>query len=114
VVVRHNIWRRVEFDYRQARERKPDGYEPVVRVYVAGRAEPITLGFVETRKAPDEAWVRFEAAGPGPVEDDAPIPPSVHWLHVPEGAILGVEISFVPTDAARTPVGFRLPAEEAD
>jgi hypothetical protein len=110
-VERHDIWRRVEHDYQEARRRATEGYEPVVAVHLAGQA-PITLGFVETRRPPDEIWVRFEAEAPAPDEDDGVIPPECYWVHVPEGSILGIEIAFRPTGPEpRRPVGFVIPDE---
>ena len=107
---RHDIWRRVEHDVQQARKHAPDGYEAVVRVFVAGRPDPIALGFVETRRPPDETWVRFEAAAPAPTEGDETIPAECYWVHVPESCILGVEIIY--QRAGAEPIGFRYEARD--
>lgn len=50
---RHKLWRLVEYDYAQLIKKAPEGYEPVVEVYLLGRAEPVEIGFVETRDSPD-------------------------------------------------------------
>lgn len=61
---RHAIWRRVQFDYEQSEKRAPSGYDTVVLVYVAGRASPLEPTFVETHRAPDDMWIRFQVSGP--------------------------------------------------
>ena len=48
---RHKLWRRVAYDYEQVKEIAPEGYEPVVEVFLVGRAEPVELGFVETTRS---------------------------------------------------------------
>jgi hypothetical protein len=111
---RHEIWRRVQHDYEQARARAHEGYEPLVVVHVAGQ-RPIEVGFVETRRPEDEIWVRIEAAATGAKDDDEMIPPEVRWVHVPETAILGVEVRYRKTEPEpekRIPIGFRY--EERD
>ena len=77
-------------------------------VSVAGRAEPIELGFVETRRGDDESWIRFQVSGRDKrAADDAPFPPDTAWIHVPESCILGVEVSFRRTaHPSRARLGF--------
>ena len=94
---RHEIWRRVQYDWQQANARRANGYVPFVRVWVAGRPEPIELGWVETRRGRDETWVRFETAAP-PADETKAIPPGCSWVHVPESAVLGVEVAYRRAD----------------
>jgi hypothetical protein len=105
---RHEIWRRVDNDYTQAQERAPKGHEAFVQVLLAGR-EPMVVGFVETRPAADEIWIRFEAATP--IGDEDTIPAECYWVHAPENSILGIEIRYRRAryrEATATPIGFRV------
>jgi len=105
---RHDIWRRVEYDYQRALERAPEGHAPFVRVHLAGQ-EPMVVGFVETRPAADDVWIRFEAATP--IGDEDTIPAETYWLHVPESSVLGIEIHYRRVryrEATTVPVGFRV------
>jgi hypothetical protein len=89
------LWRRVRHDYDRLLERAPEGYEPLVQVYLAGREAPIDLGFVTTRRGSDEPWVRFEAEPPKhAVAGDEQLPAEQFWVHVHESAILRVEIIY--------------------
>jgi hypothetical protein len=90
---RHELWRRVRYDWERANERRAQGHVPVVQVWVAGRPDPIELGFVTTRRGPDEPWVRFETPASAD-ESTGAIPPGVSWLHVHESAILAVEVLY--------------------
>ena len=76
----------------------PEGYEPVVDVYLAGRERPVELGWVETHRDPDDPWVRlqqhnhaFDYAEPGGRH------PGDIFVHVHESAILRVELRYVQT-----------------
>ena len=101
---RHDLWRRVELDYQEARKRAVKGYEPVVQVFLVGRELPVELGFVETRRGLDESWIRFEAAAPEAAEGDNTIPRECFWMHVHESSILRVEIIFRPIE--KIPLGY--------
>ena len=92
---KHALWRRVGHDFDRMVERAPEGYEPLVQVYLAGREAPVDLGFVTTRKDSDAPWVRFESEAPkATVEADGTIPAAQFWVHVHESAILRVEIVY--------------------
>jgi hypothetical protein len=93
---RHQIWRRVRYDYEQAQARRANGYDAVVHAYVAGRAEPVEVGHVETRRGADEQWIRIERAAL-PALGGA-IPPGCSWIHVHETALLSVEVSYRRSD----------------
>ncbi len=86
---RHDIWRRVEYDYQEATKRAPEGHEPVVQVYVAGRPDPIIVSFVETRRPADETWIRFS---PGADPNSETVEADQYWVHVPENCVLAIEI----------------------
>ena len=96
---RHFLWHNIRHDYDEAKRRRPQGFHPVVEVWIAGRGEPMALGFVETHKDPGYPWIRFESEVRG-VEGDpeAAIPPECHWIHVHESAVLAVEIRFRETE----------------
>lgn len=92
---RHKLWRRVAHDFEQLTKLAPDGYEPSVEVYVAGRGAPVTLGYVETRRGEDDPWVRFESSkGIPPDDPDAKVRREDYWLHVHESYVQRVEIRF--------------------
>ena len=94
---RHTLWRRVAADYEQLKARAPDGHEPIVEVFLVGRDEPVEVGIVETRRGDDDSWVRFEAINrsvEGAGGADRPLDPDDRWVHVYEGFIQRVEISF--------------------
>ena len=61
---RHEIWRRVDHDFTQLQSKAPDGFEPVVEVYIAGREMPIEIGYVETH-----SWLEFVRVEPSVVGD---------------------------------------------
>jgi hypothetical protein len=96
-VNRHEIWRRVEFDYRQLSARAPEGYEPVVDVYLAGREQPIELGWVVTHRAPDDSWVRFQQHNRAFDDADGGRHLGDLFVQVHETAILGIEVRYEPT-----------------
>ncbi len=102
---KHSLWRRVRLDYDRMVERAPEGYEPLVQVFLAGREAPVDLGFVTTRKGSDEPWWRFESEAPPP-GDDSTIPAECFWVHVHESAILCVEIIFRRKDGASVGFGY--------
>lgn len=102
---RHAIWRRVQHDVQQANERALSGHEAYVLAYVAGRPEPIELGHVETRRGEDEVWIRFESATAETSEGVEWIPPACRWVHVPESALLCVEVAYRKKEAGRR-IGF--------
>jgi hypothetical protein len=102
---RHAIWRRVKFDRDQLAAAAPEGYEPVVAVYLAGREDPVELGWIETHRAPDDPWVRFQLENRAyhDVEPGARHPGD-RWVHVHESTILRVEVSYAV--AGKRPADF--------
>jgi hypothetical protein len=97
---RHAIWRRVEHDFKHALERRGQGHEPLVLVWVAGRPEPLEIGYVETRRGPEDVWVRLQSGWTPPEDGSKVIPPRTYWYHVPESAILGVEVAYRRSEGA--------------
>jgi hypothetical protein len=113
LVSKQVLWRRVRQDYERMVERAPEGFEPLVQVYLAGREAPIDLGWVTTRKGSDEPWWRFESEPPkGATAEDEKLPAEQFWVHVHESAILRVEIIF--RRKLGTSVGFHLNDEATD
>jgi hypothetical protein len=43
-VDRHKLWRKILADYKELASRAPEGFRPVVKVYVKSRANPLELG----------------------------------------------------------------------
>ena len=111
---RHDLWRRVEHDVKLLEDRAPEGYEPFAYAYVAGREDPIDLGHVETRRADDDVWTRFQLAASWPEEkkDGDPLPPDLVLMQVHESTILRVEVGYRPV-SGRRPIGFG-PGEGGD
>jgi hypothetical protein len=60
MVDRHKLWRRVASDYEELKALTPEGFQPVVLVFVRGLGKPLELGFVRTLQDPEYPWVRFE------------------------------------------------------
>jgi hypothetical protein len=96
-VDRHVQWRLVANNVRALREKAPDGYEVVVEVYLAGRAEPVILDHVETSRNADNPWTFLESAAPGAHEKPLP---GDFWVFVHENHIERIEIRFARTDSS--------------
>lgn len=105
---RHTLWRRVQFDYEQMVPLAPDGYEPFIQVFLAGRPEPIEPAFVETHRDVDDPWVRFQILGADIGADKAN--PESYWMHVHEQLVQRVELHF--RRVGRTPTGFTYTEKE--
>jgi hypothetical protein len=114
-VNRHEIWRRVKFDYEQMSTKAPEGYEAVVDVYLAGREQPVELGFVSTHRAPDDPWVRFQQYNRA-FDDAEPggRHPGDRFLHVHESAILRAEISYAQTGKRPRDFDWQVDGEDAE
>jgi hypothetical protein len=117
-VDQRRFWRSVSNQYRAWEQDAPDGNESRVRVFVAGRAEPIEVGQVVTDKDPDYAWVAFAASSTLRLADPDGDPRKSYaddelvWAH--EGAILRVELTYVRKEPdARRQIGFTVSEEPA-
>jgi hypothetical protein len=96
-VDRHVQWRLVANNVRSLRDKAPDGYEVVVEVYLAGRAEPVVLDYVETSRQSDNPWTFLQSANSGDRENPMP---ADYWVFVHENHIERIEIRFVRSDSS--------------
>lgn len=117
---RQKLWRIVQANYEDCEENAPEGYEPRVRVYIAGRTAPVEIGQVSTQKDPEYPWVGLSAAsamrGADPEGDPEKTYPDDVLVFAREDTIIRVEIGFVrrePDAPPRRPIGFTI-AEETD
>ena len=53
----HAIWRVASNNIRDMQENAPEGYVPVIEVFLAGRDEPVRLNSVQTKRESDFPWV---------------------------------------------------------
>ena len=92
-VDRHKLWRKILADYKELASRAPEGFRPVVKVYLRTRATSLELGFVRTSRDPNYPWVRLEITkGVPPGDDSAPVPSDAQWLYVREEDVDRVEL----------------------
>ena len=71
----------------------PDGFQPVVLVFLVGQSEPLELGFVRTRRDPDYPWVRLEISrGVAQGVEPGPVDPTARWVYVHENDVQRVEL----------------------
>jgi len=98
---RHKIWRIVRSNLEGLKEAAPEGYAPVVDVFLAGRPEPVRLGGVETSREPDFPWTLFSTE---PAGDDAAASPDDCLVFAPEHYIERIELRFVRSEDR--PLGF--------
>jgi hypothetical protein len=98
---RHRLWRNVSRQFDELEQTAPDGFEPLVEVFLVGRTEPVVPAFVETSRTPEHPWVVFQARSAA--RDQSP-EPDEFWVHVHENLIERVEIRFVRKGGA--PLGF--------
>ena len=111
---RHRLWRNVETDYKSLTDAAPEGYEVVVEAHVAGRGQPIELGFVETHRG-DYPWIRLQArnvswkGSEDPEDVDPERHPKDRWIHVHETNLLRIELSYrrLSLKGDEQPFGFR-------
>jgi hypothetical protein len=92
-VDRHRLWRRILADYQAVKSRAPEGFRPVVLVFLRNRPEPLELGFVRTSRDSEFPWVRFELTKGVPLGAEAdPLPPDAQWIYAHEDDVQRVEI----------------------
>jgi hypothetical protein len=109
---RHRLWRNVSQHFDQLERLAPDGFEPVVEVFVAGREAPIVPAYVETSRSPDYPWIVLQARSARDQSSETR-EPDEFWVHVHADLISRVEIRFVP-QKGETPIGFGFGIGEAD
>ena len=108
---RHYPWRIVARNCKELEGKAPDGYKPVVEVFIAGRLEPMRVEFAETSREAADPWTWLQAVGPkGAAPGADPEKPSTDhfWVLVHEASLQSVEIRFVRADHAGRPFGFGL------
>ena len=101
---RQRVWRDVSYRFDQLLESAPDGYEPVVHVFLVGRDEPVAIAFVETSRKPEYPWVVLQAVSPRDSEG-SPRSPDDYLVYVPESLIARVEITYT-RKRGRSSIGF--------
>jgi hypothetical protein len=81
---RHKIWRIVRNNYESLREASPEGYAPVIEVFLAGRPNPVRLAQVETTREPEFPWALLitetETDGDKPSPDECLILVPDHYI----------------------------------
>jgi hypothetical protein len=59
---RHKPWREIASWYEHCEKEAPEGYVPVVLVYLLDRPAPLLVGNVTTHREEDNAWVTFSVS----------------------------------------------------
>ena len=97
---RHRIWNLVGNNFTSLSENAPQGYRPLVEVFLVGRAEPIRLAQVQTTRNPAFPWILLVAESDG---SDLPAPDEA-LVFVLDQYVERIEIRFVRSDGRS--VGF--------
>jgi hypothetical protein len=108
---RHYPWRIVARNCKELEGKAPEGYKPVVEVFIAGRPEPVRVEFAQTSRDAANPWTWLQAVGPrGEAPDADPEKPSTEhfWVLVHEASIQSVQIRFISSGRAGRPFGFGL------
>ncbi len=96
------IWARVSADREQLLPLAPRDYEPIVEVFLHGRAEPIVPSYVETR---NDGWVRIQATSDKPGDEEGKWHYADSLLHTHTSSVARVEIVFRKVRPSG-PIGF--------
>jgi hypothetical protein len=91
---RHRLWRRVGSLYDELEKVAPEGFEPVVEVFLVGRDEPVVPAYVETTRVEEYPWVMLQARSATDRAGERR-EPDEYWVHVHESLIARVEVRFV-------------------
>jgi hypothetical protein len=83
---------------RALRGEAPEGYEPLVEVFLIGRQQPVPLAQVQTVRNPDFPWALLISV---PEKDS----PHEHLVFAREETIARVEIRLVRSDRRKS-IGF--------
>jgi hypothetical protein len=97
----HKIWRIVANNRREMEEAAPEGYRPVVDVFLLGRPEPLRLNYVETTRDPSFGWAYLI---PEVLKREAQI--DERRILVPEHHIERIELHLIPVEGQRQETGF--------
>jgi hypothetical protein len=110
VVDRHGVWREAARIYSHLEEHPRSGYQPVVEVFITGRAAPFIVSVAETHRDPGYPWVRLYLGD----EDGG-------YVLVQEVYVERVEVTYKSTTRVapgeprrRFPMGFRVEIAEDD
>lgn len=99
-VDRHKLWRIVGNNYRSLEQVAPEGYQPVIEVYLAGREAPFRIDQVQTDRRFD--WIFLSSETDDHTEDTAS--PNERVILAPEQCIMRVEVFLEPSE--KRAVGF--------
>jgi hypothetical protein len=99
---RHRIWRIVANNRQAMQDGAPEGYEAVVDVFFADRAEPVRLNEVQTSRDENFPWVLLmEGKGPDRARND-------RVVFAPEQYVSRIEIHYERSGERQT--GFSVEA----
>ncbi len=87
----HKIWRIVRSNLESLKQAAPEGYAPVVDVFLVGRAEPVRLGEVHTTRDPGFAWTLLVTETTDVLDE--------HLVFAPSQYVERVEIHLVPSES---------------
>jgi hypothetical protein len=88
---RHRLWRIVQRNHSELENRAPEGYEAVVEVLIAGRADTLVVSRVETSRDPEYPWTMLHCFAE-PEEED--LGPDDYFVFVLPDYIQSVELRF--------------------
>jgi hypothetical protein len=88
---RHRLWRVVQRNHAELETRAPEGYEAVVEIHIAGRADTLIVSRAETSRDPDYPWTLLHCLAEPDVED---LGPDDYFVFVLPDYIQSVELRF--------------------
>ena len=97
---RQYLWADIRYRLDELEKSAPEGHQPVVEVFLAGREAPIVPSHIETSRDPEFPWVVLHVTSARRSADD-------HLVWVPESLIARIETRYVPK-GDQQPVGFGL------
>ena len=99
---RHKIWRIVHNNLEGLRQDAPEGYEPVVEVFLVGRAEPVRLAQVQTTREEAFPWALLVADMGSDVVSDQRLVFVPHKRYIER-----IEIGFVRSEGRQVGFSYR-------
>jgi hypothetical protein len=103
---RHHVWWDIRHRLIELEKSAPEGHQPVVEVYLAGREAPVVPSHIETSRDSEYPWVvlHVTSAGDEPSETRSP---DEYLVHVSESMIARVETKYVAKgDRPPVTIGF--------
>jgi len=96
------LWRKVTNTFADLERDAPEGYAPVIELFLAGRSEPICPEHVQTSSDPNFTWtfLAFRAGG----DEDESFSPDVRLIAVPDHYIERIEMHY--ERSVGQPIGF--------